>query len=296
MKDNSQHIKSRATIAQKHLKEIGFTLKRHDALGLVSKLDGYRNYVSAVKGAQHKSSQQLSTKRVRTFRDGFERTEVVADYVGAGGQCCPACGSGDLYDKLGSNASSRGWEILTGCSTCGYAWWAIYTLAARDGLGLNPVRAKHLASPDACPFCVVSFDLDYGDVRAASKLYQSVKCNKCLKSWMDLYDLTDAVRTEDVPLMVIEESQQLDITELQEHALLAAGLIYDSGDGYYHIENGKSWADVDAELARRLGRKTPPEPEPTQVCWSCERPVSKKQRAANDGLCPHCKAELAEDD
>ena len=296
MKDNSQHIKSRATIAQKHLKEIGFTLKRHDALGLVSKLDGYRNFVSAVKGTQHKSTQQLATKSVRTFRAGFERKKVVADYVAAGGQCCPACGSGDLYDKLEGNASSGGWEILTGCSTCQYAWWAIYTLAARDGLGLNLARPQHLASPDACPFCVVSFDLGYGDVRAASRLYQPVKCNKCQKSWVDLYDLTDAVRTEHVALMVIEDSQQLDITELQEHSLLAAGLIYDSGDGYYHIDNGKSWADVDAALARLIEHQAEPEREAVQPCWSCRRPVTDKQRADNDGLCPHCMAELAEDD
>ena len=48
---------------------------------------------------------------------------------------------------------------------------------------------------------------------------------------------------------IIENCEQLDITPQQERALLNAGLIYDSGENYYHIENGKTWADVDALLA-----------------------------------------------
>ncbi|KWU26377.1 hypothetical protein [Burkholderia cenocepacia] len=295
MKENSQRIKDRATIAQKHLKGLGIPLKRNQALGLVARLDGYRNYVSATKGNQHESTQKLASTPVRTFRGGFERKDVVADYVHAGGQHCPACGSNNVYDKLESNSASGKWELLTGCSTCGHDWWAAYDLAARDGLGLSTVRSQHLASPDACPFCVVSFDLEYGDVRAGSRLYQPVKCTGCLRTWVDIYDLTDAIRTEDTSLLIIENGQQLVITELQEHALLAAGVIYDSEEGYYHIENGRNWSNVDAILSRLIERKTAAQ-QASEQCWSCLRPVTARQRADNDGFCPHCMAELSEDE
>ena len=47
---------------------------------------------------------------------------------------------------------------------------------------------------------------------------------------------------------IIENCEQMDLTREQERILLDAGLIYDSGENYYHIVNEKTWADVDAAL------------------------------------------------
>lgn len=43
---------------------------------------------------------------------------------------------------------------------------------------------------------------------------------------------------------ILENGEQVDITAEQEQALVAAGVIYDSGEGYYHIVEGKSYKDV----------------------------------------------------
>jgi hypothetical protein len=47
---------------------------------------------------------------------------------------------------------------------------------------------------------------------------------------------------------IVENGEQQDLSAEQVAMLLASGIIYDSGENYYHIENGKSWADVDAAL------------------------------------------------
>jgi hypothetical protein len=36
--------------------------------------------------------------------------------------------------------------------------------------------------------------------------------------------------------------------------------------------------------------------EPATPCWSCERPVTEKERSENDGFCPHCMAELSNEE
>jgi hypothetical protein len=44
---------------------------------------------------------------------------------------------------------------------------------------------------------------------------------------------------------IIENCEPQDITPKEEESLVAAGIIYDSGDGFYHIASHKSWSDVD---------------------------------------------------
>jgi hypothetical protein len=43
---------------------------------------------------------------------------------------------------------------------------------------------------------------------------------------------------------ILENGEQVDITPEQAEALVAAGIIYDSGDNYYHIVEGKTYKDV----------------------------------------------------
>lgn len=47
---------------------------------------------------------------------------------------------------------------------------------------------------------------------------------------------------------ILENGEQKDITPQQADALVEAGLIYDSGDGYYHICEGKTRKEVEAAL------------------------------------------------
>lgn len=256
MQDKAQHLKDRATIAQKHLQGIGMSLKRHDALALAAKMDGYRNYVSALRGKQHGATGAPATRRIaRTFRAGFERDVVIADYLAAGGQHCPSCASRNIADRMNSSLEGSQWEFLMGCDDCGHKWWALYRLASRDGFGLHTpaavssLRAAKEHHSDTCPYCSNAAELKYGDVSLGSRAYQYVRCLKCLMAWLDIWELADAARTEDVSACIVENGEQLDLTEPQEHALLAAEVIYDSGDGYYHISEDKTWSEVEAAIA-----------------------------------------------
>lgn len=47
---------------------------------------------------------------------------------------------------------------------------------------------------------------------------------------------------------ILENGEQKDITPQQADVLVTAGLIYDSGDEYYHICEGKTWDDVEAAI------------------------------------------------
>jgi len=251
-----QHLKGRATIAQKHLHGLGMSLKRHDALALVAKMDGYRNYVSAIRGKQHRGTgAQPAPQTARTFRAGFERDVVIADYLAAGGQHCPSCASRNIGDRMNSSLEALQWEFLVGCNDCGHKWWALYRLAGRDGFGLHTpaaasaLRAAKENSGEPCPCCGTEGELKHGDVVLGSRVYQHMRCLKCFTSWLDLWELTDAARTEDVEPLIMENGEQMELTEPREHVLLAADVIYDSGDGYYHISDGKTWQDVDAAIS-----------------------------------------------
>ncbi|EEF25251.1 conserved hypothetical protein, partial [Ricinus communis] len=229
MQDKEQHLKGRATIAQKHLQGLGMNLKRHDALALAAKMDGYRNYVSAIRGKQHGSSgTRPAPQTARTFRAGFERDVVVADYLAAGGQHCPSCASRNIADCMNSSLEASQWEFLMGCTDCGHKWWALYRLASRDGIGLHTptaasaLRAAQEHSGEPCPYCGTEGELKYGDVVLGSRAYQHVRCMKCLLVWLDIWELTDAARTEDGSNVIVENGEQLEITEPQEHVLLAA--------------------------------------------------------------------------
>jgi hypothetical protein len=36
--------------------------------------------------------------------------------------------------------------------------------------------------------------------------------------------------------------------------------------------------------------------EPATPCWSCGKPVTEDERSENDGFCPHCMAELSDEE
>lgn len=46
---------------------------------------------------------------------------------------------------------------------------------------------------------------------------------------------------------ILENGTEMQITEAQAKALLQKDLIYDSGDGYYHLTN-ENWEEVDKEI------------------------------------------------
>ena len=50
-------------------------------------------------------------------------------------------------------------------------------------------QAEHIANSEVCPFCKSS-DVIFSDISADSEgASQHATCNKCGKTWMDIYEL-----------------------------------------------------------------------------------------------------------
>lgn len=47
---------------------------------------------------------------------------------------------------------------------------------------------------------------------------------------------------------IMENGEQMDITNQQANILLKQGLIYDSGEGYYHLKNDTTFEQIDKAL------------------------------------------------
>lgn len=48
--------------------------------------------------------------------------------------------------------------------------------------------------------------------------------------------------------MILENGEQFDLTEKQAKFLVKQGLIYDSGDNYYHLTDGVEYIQVELAL------------------------------------------------
>jgi hypothetical protein len=199
-KNHTQHLKDRASVLQAHLKTSGITLPRAEALNVMAKVDGYRSFTAVHHGRQHAPGVLATARnRFRTLLEGYDREEVVPDYVRAGGQCCPACGGNRIAEEGESNADAAHWEILMGCDNpeCGYQWWAVYQLTRRDGFNLDTVKAQKALKDERCPYCEEDdFGLTYGNFWGGSSGYQPVKCEDCGGNWMDIYNLVEFAEPE----------------------------------------------------------------------------------------------------
>ncbi len=47
---------------------------------------------------------------------------------------------------------------------------------------------------------------------------------------------------------ILENGEQFDLTAAQVKMLLKLNLIYDSGENYYHIADGKTYTDIELAL------------------------------------------------
>lgn len=186
--NDTQELKTKATLLQSHLQAVGLALPRNQALTIVAKLEGYRSFTVAKHGKPH------GGPKAPVLHNGRQMTpEVVDSYVANGGRHCPYCGSTRLQDDNQALSDVTLWDFRVRCLGCSRAWFGTYTADHRKVFGQRKDSDEGFrAGGTECCGCGSDEHLEYASpVLTGPEVLQPVHCTSCRTHWFDVYALSN---------------------------------------------------------------------------------------------------------